>query len=182
MPVPIFWRRATKCMAVVAWTVLLISCGGGEDDPLSPGGSGSDFVTMAVDGGNEGTYAEASGLPSIDCDPRVDWGFSQVILWNDHTNGSGPNGYELFFEIMFPNVDDVGTYTVHGDMLQALFYDGINYSASPLMDTSNGSVTVTRSDTRIEGTYTLTVVDAQGNTKTLAGSFSVENGFSLSCP
>jgi hypothetical protein len=137
-----------------------------------------------MNGGSEAQYMEASGLPSIDCDPRVDWGANQVILWDDFTNGSGPNGYELFFEIMFPAADSVGTYTVHGDYLQALLHhNGVNYTASPLFSTSSGNVDVTRSDSRIVGDYTITVVDADETTSvTVTGHFGVDRGFSLSCP
>ena len=56
---------------------------------------------LSLNGGPQTTYTEASGLPSIDCDPRVDWTFNQVVGWANYTNGSGPNGYDLFFEIMF---------------------------------------------------------------------------------
>jgi hypothetical protein len=139
---------------------------------------------MSMNGASEATYFEASALPSIDCDPRVDWGASQVILWSDFTNGDGPNGYELFFEIMFPVADSVGTYTVHGDFLQAFLHEsGSDYAASPLLTTSSGTVHVTRSDDRIEGDYAITLVDAEETTSvTMTGRFGVDRGFSLSCP
>ena len=63
----------------VATALWLASCSG--DDAVTPGGGGGgggggqggDFVSLSVNGGPENTYTEASGLPSIDCDPRVDW-------------------------------------------------------------------------------------------------------------
>jgi len=77
----------------------------------------------------------------------------------------------------------VGTYTVHGESFQTLFHNGADYSASPIMDTSSGTVVVTRSDTRIEGTFNIVVVDAAETTSlTLTGSFGIQKGFSLSCP
>jgi len=174
----------------VICSMVIGSCGG--DDPpasttgvvLDPGGGpDDDFIVLTVDGGAESTYIEASGLPTIDCEPRVDWGASQVILWDDFTSGSGPNGYALFFEIMFPAVDTVGTYTVQGDFLQALYYSGEYYSAGPFTNGTSGTVQVSRSDTRIEGIYDITVVDsAQTTSVRLNGEFGVDKGFSLSCP
>ena len=165
---------------------VVASCSGGDgSSPTSSGNppSGGDFFTVSVNGGTETVYTEASGLPSIDCDPRVDWAFSQVIGWADFTNGSGPNGYDLFFNIMFPNIDSVGTYTVQGDNLQALVYNGELYTCSPVYPTSAGTVQVTRSDSRIEGTYAITAIDSLGTTSVnFAGTFGVDNGFSLSCP
>lgn len=176
---------------IVAATLLLPACGGDDDNTQVPTGGGGpdpvgangDEITMSVDGAPQQSYVEASGLPDIDCDPRVDWGSNQVVMWHDYTDGAGPNGYELFFDIMFPNNDDVGTYTVQGDYLQALLHlNGMDYSASPILGSSIGSVTVTRSDTRIEGTYTITLVDAgEQNLITVTGSFAVDAGWSLSC-
>ena len=140
-------------------------------------------MTLSVNGGVPTTHTEASGLPSVDCDPRVDWAFDQVVGWANYTDGSGPNGYDLFFEIMFPAVDTVGTYTVQGNALQAMFYNGEFYTASPLRPATSGTVQVTRSDSRIEGTFTITAVDSLGTTSVdFAGSFGVDSGFSLSCP
>ena len=107
---------------------LVTSCGG-SDGPTNPnqpdlpvsGGDG-DTMVLSIDGAPNASYQEASGLPEIDCNPRVDWGFSQVVLWDDFTGGSGPNGYDKFFFIMFPNNDAVGTYTVQGDLLQSMLY------------------------------------------------------------
>jgi hypothetical protein len=167
---------------------MLGSCGndGESQTPINPGGGlgDEDFVRLSIGGAPEVLLTEASGLPSIDCDPRVDWASYQVVLWDDFTSGSGPNGYDLFFELMFPVNDDVGTYTVHGSSMQALLYDnGVNYSASPLIGASNGTVDVTRSDTRIEGTFTFTLTDATGTLSVaVSGSFGVEGGWSLSCP
>jgi hypothetical protein len=42
---------------------------------------------------------------------------------------------------------------------------------------------VTRSDDRIEGTFTITVVDsAQTSSLTLTGRFGVDSGYSTDCP
>jgi hypothetical protein len=172
-------------MALMVSVSLSCGGGGGGSTPTSSDtGKGSDdFLSFSTNGAPAVEYTEASGLPEIDCDPRVDWGAYQVVLWSNHTGGSGPSGYETFFEIMFPNADSVGTYTVHGDYCQAMLYDGAYYSASPLLGTSLGTVQVTRSDTRIEGTFAITVVDAGETTSLdLAGSFAVDKGFSTSCP
>lgn len=168
----------------MAFGLGLCSCGDEEEPsaPVDPGPQGRDFLGVSVDGGTEITYIEASGLPDIDCDPRVDWSASQVILWDDFTDGSGPSGYELNFEVMFPLVDGVGTYTVHGDYIQVFFYNGTSYMASPVLASSNGTVTVTRSDDRIEGTYIVTVVNAdETDSIALSGHFGVGRGFALSC-
>jgi hypothetical protein len=176
---------------IVAAALLLPACGGDDNPPNPTGGGGpdpvganGDEIVISVDGAAQQSFVEASGLPDIDCDPRVDWAANQVILWHDHTGGAGPSGYELFLSIVFPNADSVGTYTVHGDFLQAVLYlNGVNYSASPIVRASSGSVTVTRSDTRIEGPYTLNMVDSSGqDSLTLTGSFAVDAGWSLSCP
>jgi hypothetical protein len=170
---------------VIGIPVVLASCGG--DDPVAPNnvnppGGSDDFITMSVNGGPLTTYIEASGLPNIDCDPRVDWSFNQVVGWANFTNGSGPNGYDLLFDIMFPGADTVGTYTVQGDWIQAVIYDGVSYGAGPGSGLTSGTVQVTRSDTRIEGTYTFTAIDSLGTLVDFAGAFGVEAGFSLSCP
>jgi len=137
---------------------------------------------MSVNGGPATTYAELSGLPSIDCDPRVDWAFSQIVGWSDFTNGTGPNGYELFIDIMFPRADTVGTYTVQGDFIQVLVYNQEFYSASPVYPATSGTVQVTSSDTRIEGTYNVVAADTSGTSLVnFAGTFGVSRGVSLSC-
>jgi hypothetical protein len=176
---------------MIAAAALLPACGDDDGPPPNPTGGGGpdpvgangDEITLSIDGAPERSFVEASGLPDIDCDPRVDWASYQLVMWHDYTDGQGPNGYELFFDIMFPATDDVGTYTVHGESLQALLYsNGVNYSASPILAPSSGTVTVTRSDTSIEGNYTFTLVDATGqNTVTVTGSFAVGGGWSLSC-
>jgi hypothetical protein len=186
------FNRFSKGLVVLALATglaivsAIASCGGDDGTSPStgpPGNPTSDFITMSVDGGGAVTYAEASGLPTIDCNPRVDWASYQVVLWDDFTGGIGPNGYDKFFEVMFPAADTVGTYTVQGDFCQSLYYDGSNYTASPILNTSSGTVQVTRSDTRIEGTFTITVVDAAETTSiNLTGSFGVDRGWSLSCP
>lgn len=179
-----------RCVAC-ALAVVFAACGG-DDAPQAPSGPGGgpsppvtgDVIVVAIDGGPVSTITEASGLPTIDCDPRVDWSSNQVVMWNEFSGGSGPNGYDVFLDIMFAATDTVGTYTVHDDFCQALYYSGgVNYAASPLLPTSDGTVTVTRSDTRIEGTFSLTVVDATGGAPiALSGSFGVDAGFSIVCP
>jgi hypothetical protein len=185
------WSRIPKNLLVfslfIGVAIVLGSCGD-DDGPATPTGvhnpppGSGDFVTMSINGGPASTYTEASGLPAIDCDPRVDWASYQVILWSDFIGGSGPNGYDVLLDIMFPAADTVGTYTVQGDFLQALFYNGGNYMASPAFPTSSGTVEVTRSDTRIEGTFNIMVIDTTAASVTLTGSFGVDGGWSLSCP
>jgi hypothetical protein len=183
---PVF--RVLFVPALLTGSVALFwSCGGGSEGTTGTGGGGgnsnADWITLSVDGAPEVTYTEASGLPAIDCDPRVDWGANQVVFWQNFTAGNGPNGYERFMDVLFPAVDTVGTYTVQGDYCQVLFYNGINFGAGPQWNTSTGTVQVTRSDTRIEGTYTFVVVDVDETTShTLTGSFGIDAGFSLSCP
>jgi len=189
-------KMITRCVSkgfpvlalVAAAMVVVASCGGG--DIGSPGGTikppptgGGDFAMISVNGAPQTVYTEASGLPSIDCDPRVDWAFSQVIGWANFTGGSGPNGYELFFDFMFPAADTVGTYTVQGDNMQAMFYNNEYFMASPIIPTSSGTVQVTRADTRIEGTFTIVAVDSLGTTQvSFDGSFGIDKGISLICP
>jgi len=189
---PVFERIVRLTLAAMVAAIVLPGCGSDDDTPQNPAGGGGpdpvgangDEIVFAMDGDPPRSFVEASGLPDIDCDPRVDWAANQIALWYDFTDGSGPNGYELFLDIIFPNNDDVGTYTVHGDSLQAILYaNGVNYAASPIVGASSGTVTVTRSDERIEGTFTITLVDEGGqNTVTLTGSFAVDGGWSLSCP
>src|SRR5262249_11844669 len=128
---------------------------------------------------------EGSGEPAIACDPRVDWFLYQVVAYSHYTNGAGPNGYDDFFGILFPLMDGVGTYTVHGSNAEAhLLYNGVRYFAMPTVMSSDGSIVVTRSDDRIEGTFAVTVVDAQQLTTSihLTGHFSVHAGYATSCP
>lgn len=185
------FTRFAKPIVVLAVLVIPIVAGSCKSTDLSapknvipPGPTvNDDFLTESRDGGPEVTYIEASGLPAIDCDPRVDWGADQVVIWHTFTGVGTINGYEHFLEIMFPVTDTVGVYTVQGDYLQALLFDGKFYSASPLATGSHGSVQVTRSDTRIEGTYALTVLDsALTDSLQLNGRFGVDHGFSLTCP
>lgn len=181
-----FARRALLLATSMILGSLLVSCGAddsGPSGPQVPVDPNADVLTLKVNDAAPVAYTEASGLPDIDCDPRVDWSAYQVILWDDYTDGAGPSGYERFLDLMFPVDDSVGTYTVHGESMQAYFYDGVDYSASPILASSTGTVTVTRSDTRIEGTFDLTLVDASETSSVqLAGFFSVDRGFSLSCP
>jgi hypothetical protein len=79
----------------------------------------------------------------------------------------------MLFDIMFIN-DAVGIYdiTVPADGLQVAFVNGgVNYMANFVTVGSSGTVNVTRSDTRIEGTFTIIAVDAGSNPITLSGSF-----------
>ncbi|MGH2570764.1 MAG: hypothetical protein ACRDGR_06040 [bacterium] len=163
------------------------SCGGdgGPSTPISPGGQlDPSFVALSIDGGPEITHMEASGMPATACDPRVDWYFYQVLLYENFTNGSGPNGYDFFFGFLFPLADSVGTYTVQGDELEAHFHsNGTRYLAHPNADETDGTVVVTRSDDRIDGTFSVTVVEYQGTTTLpITGRFSVDSGYSASCP
>jgi len=181
------FSRLARFSLVILVVVVVGSCNsedstGPAGTQGTPGAGSGDFVTLERDGGPGQTYTEATGVPVIDCDPRVDWAAKQVVLWHTFTTGLGPNGYDHFFEIMFPNVDTVGTYTVQGDNLQALFYDGTYYSASPIFPGTSGTVQVTRSDTRIEGVFDITVVDTTQASLRLSGSFGVDSGFSLVCP
>ena len=156
--------------------------GGSGNGDGGNGSSGSgDFLKLTVDVEAESTYSEAFD-PDIVCDPRVDWASSQTILWNNHL---GSSNWELIFDIMLLN-DAVGTYDV------TVAADGVNisyilntvqqYYANFSLSNSTGTVIVTRSDTRIEGTFNIVVVDAgNSNPITLAGSFGVEKGNSLSC-
>lgn len=170
--------------------LLLISCGDdvGPGGPLiDPGGQQDpDIVAVSVDGGAETVHKEASGAPAITCDPRVDWFLWQVTCYDNYTNGSGPNGYDFFFGILFPFSDPftVGTYTVQGDGLEVHFNNGTRYLAHPNADSTDGTVVVTRADDRIEGTFTATAIDyeTQTTTITLTGHFSVKAGYSMSCP
>jgi hypothetical protein len=159
--------------------ITFLGCGGGSSD--GSGGSGSgDFVKLSIDSGAENTYTEAFS-PTIVCDPRVDWAFSQIILYDNYL---GSDQWGMIFDIMFIS-DAVGTYdvTVPGDGLNVSFIDGSGtYQANFAAVGSSGTVTVTRSDTRIEGTFTINAVDAGSNTITLSGSFGVDSGVSLSCP
>src|SRR5262245_22942985 len=184
---PRFRFPAIPTLALFLPAVLLLSsCGDGiPNAPLPPGRQQDpDIVALSIDGGAETTYVEASGAPAIACDPRVDWFLYQVVCYSHHTNGSGPNGYDFFFGFLFPLMDGVGTYTVQGDKLEAHFYyNGTRYLAHPNVDTSDGTVTVTRSDDRIDGTFSVTVVEYQGTTTLpLTGHFSVHSGYSTSCP
>jgi hypothetical protein len=171
---------------------LLLSCGGGggtgTPDGTGPDGipTTGDVVILSVDGGANGTYTEAHD-PVIECNPRVDWFSNQVLLFDNYT-GAGPyNGFEMFFDIMFAVTDAVGTYAISADPIQVVLGDstGTTYTANQILDNSSGTVEVTRSDTRIEGTFNVVLVDASGNPgtgPTLTGSFGVDAGASLSCP
>jgi hypothetical protein len=172
--------------AVLILVILFLAsgCGGGggngEGNPDGNGNSGSgDFVRLSVDSGAENTFTEAYSAV-IACEPRVDWASNQVILYDNYTSGGQ---WDMIFDIMFIN-DAVGTYdiTASADGINVVFMNGsVNYSANFATAGSSGTVNVTRSDTRIEGTFTITAVDAGSNSITLSGSFGVESGHSLSC-
>jgi len=88
----------------------------------------------------------------------------------------------MIFDIMFLD-DSVGTYdvTVPADGAQVVYApNGTTYLAN--FAQGSGTVTVTRSDTRIEGTFDVTVDDGGNNPINLSGSFGVDSGNSLSCP
>ena len=185
MNTPRIFKALLVLSLVVVMPIVLASCGGDATGPITGTGNppipNGDFFTMSINGGAQTTYTEASGLPTIDCDPRVDWAFSQVFGLANYT-GSGPNGYNMSFGIVFP-ADTVGTYTVQADNIQALIYNGEFYAASPILPASSGTVQITRADSRIEGTFTITAVDTLGtNPVNFAGSFGIDAGFSLSCP
>ena len=179
-------RKTWIIILLLSLSLLIVSCnGGGSSDgdgglEGSGGLEGNDFVRLSIDGGAENTYIEAFS-PTIVCDPRVDWAFSQVILWDGHLGG---NQWDIIFDIMF--IDDaVGTYDVLNltDPINISFIDsGVPYQANFATAGSSGTVTVTRSDTRIEGTFLINAADASSNTITLSGSFGVDSGNSLSCP
>ena len=91
--------------------VLVLSSCGNDGIPNTPPGPGPvgrdpDFVAISVAGGAETAHTEASGLPAIACDPRVDWFLYQVVLYDNYTNGSGPLGYDFFFAIFFAGLVD----------------------------------------------------------------------------
>jgi hypothetical protein len=166
-------------------SVLVISCGGGggssdgSGSPRSGLGSG-DFVKLSIDGGVENTFTEAFSA-TIVCDPRVDWAFSQVILYDNYLGGGQ---WGKIFDIMFGVSDAVGPYDIAlpTDGLMVVFLDGtVPYVANFAEAASSGTVNVTRSDTRIEGTFTITAVDGSFNPITLSGSFGVDSGIALSC-
>jgi hypothetical protein len=165
--------------------IFLIGCGGGgsgsggNSDGNGTSGSG-DFVMLSIDSGAENTFAEAFSAVIV-CEPRVDWAFNQVVLYNNYL-GNGQWG--MLFDIMFGISDAVGSYDItdQSDGLQVVFMNSnVNYTANFVTAGSSGTVNVTRSDTRIEGTFTITAVDANSNPITLSGSFGVDSGNSLSC-
>jgi hypothetical protein len=157
--------------------------GGGGNDGENSDGNGSsgsgDFVRLSIDSSAENTYTEAFSA-AIVCEPRVDWASNQVILYDNYI---GAGQWDMIFDIMFIS-DAVGTYdiTAQADAIQAVFMNGsVNYIANFVTVGSSGTVNVTRSDTRIEGTFTITAVDADSNPITLSGSFGVDSGNSLNC-
>ncbi len=177
-------RQSWMIVLLLSLSVLIISLGGwgGGSSGGSGGSGGGDFVKLSIDSGAENTYTEAFS-PTIVCDPRVDWSFNQVILYDNYI-GPDPDDWGMIFDIMLLS-DAVGTYdvTVPGDGLVVVLIDSSGtYQASFGIAGSSGTVTVTRSDTRIEGTFTINAVDAGSNTITLSGSFGVDSGISLSCP
>jgi hypothetical protein len=164
--------------------LVLGSCGG-DDGPSFPIPPPRDpdpsYFVLSIDGGPEITYTEVSG--STACDPRVDWYLYQVHVYQNFTGGSELNGYNFFFGFLFPFADSVGTYTVQGDEIEAHYWPNrtTRYLAHPNVDTTDGTVVVTRSDDRIEGTFNVMAVEYQGTTMIpITGRFSVENGWS--CP
>lgn len=174
----------TSAATILMVLFLASGCGGGggndggNSDGNGNSGSG-DFVRLSIDSGTENTYTEAFSADVV-CDPRVDWAFKQVVLYDSY---SGAGQWDMFFDIMFLS-DDVGTYdiTAQTDGIQVVFTNGsVNYTANFIKTGSSGTVNVTRSDTRIEGTFTVTAVDTGSNPITLSGSFGVDSGNSLDC-
>ena len=174
--------KSTVTILVILF--LASGCGGGggngEGNSDGNGNSGSgDFVKLSIDSGAENTFSEAYSAVIV-CEPRVDWASNQVILYDNYI---GSEQWDMIFDIMFLN-DAVGSYdiTASADGIQAIFMNGgVNYTANFATVGSSGTVNVTRSDERIEGTFTITAVDAGSNPITLSGSFGVESGNSLSC-
>lgn len=183
------YRRLRSVVLIVTLLFLsfaVVSCGGssegdGGNGGNGGGGGGGDFVTLSIDGGTEDTYTEAHDS-AIECDPRVDWASSQIILYNNYL---GSSDWEFVFDIMLIN-DEVGTYDV------ATPADGVNvvyildeltqYYANFSLSNSSGTITITRADSRIEGTFDVVVVDSDdGNPISLSGSFGVDSGNTLSC-
>jgi hypothetical protein len=174
--------RYLKVLAVfVVMTFLTVACGGGGDNSDGNGNSGSgDFVKLSINSSTENTYTEAYSAEIV-CEPRVDWAFNQVILYDNYI---GTGQWDMLFDIMFGISDAVGIYDItdREDAIQAIFMNNnVNYTANFVTVGSSGTVNVTRSDTRIEGTFTITAVDIDSNPITLSGSFGVDNGNSLSC-
>lgn len=174
--------RPIRVLALIVGVfIIAIGCGDDGVDSDGNGSSGSgDFVKLSIDSGVENTFTEAFSADIV-CDPRVDWAFNQVQLFANYIGGGQ---WEMLFDIMFIT-DSVGTYdiTVPADGVQVAFMSGgVNYMANFATVSSSGTVNVTRSDTRIEGAFTVTAVDAGSNPITLSGSFGVDSGNSLSCP
>ena len=184
---PFRFPATPTVFSLLLGALLAVSSCGGDSGPATPTPPDPrlpdpDTFTLSVAGGPETTYTEGSGT-TIDCDPRIDWYFSQVHLYANYTNGSGPNGYDYYFGILFPFRDGVGTYTVHDDSLYVSFQPGPRYIATPLVPTADGTVVVTRSDDRIEGTFNMTLVEypQQSTTTTVTGRFNIDSGYS-NCP
>jgi hypothetical protein len=176
-------RQKWMVVALLLLPIFLISCGGGGGGGGGGGdngdGGGSDFYKLSVGGGGETTYTEAHD-PDIVCDPRVDWASNQIILYDNYLGGSN---WELIFDIMLFD-DSVGTYDVQvaGEAFVSYIPNSTPYTTNPNFSNSSGTITVTRSDSRIEGTFDVVVVDAgDSNPIAVTGSFGVESGNSLSC-
>jgi len=159
---------------------LLISCSGSLDNTSE--NENRDMIRLDKNGVIS-EYFELSGLPQIDCDPRIDWSYKQIIAYIGFSGSGQLQGYEKLFHIMFPNIDDVGSYTVHGDSLQSTFIDGaVTFIASPLYSGSSGLVIVTESGDNISGTFEITLVTSdQSQSVNLSGQFQIAKGNSLSC-
>lgn len=182
--------KTIRILAAMALSLVmafgLFACGGGggggdaASDGGTPSGGTGDFYKIAINDGTEVTYDEKSGLPAIDCDPRVDWFSNNVILYNNFSGGT----YDTVFDILFID-DSVGTYdiTVPADGVVGVYTTGgLAYQASFGYSNSSGMVEVTRSDTRIEGSFIINTVDGSNNPgPKLAGSFGVDSGVNLSC-
>jgi len=164
--------------------LLIVACGGGGGGG-SVGGNGSgggDFLKLAVDSGGETTYTETYDAATV-CDPRVDWVGTPQIMLLSNFNGSQ---WSEQLVINFDLTDAVGVYDVNAGEVMALYTaGGVTKAAWDLSTYSNssGTVTVTQSDSRIKGSFTLVVVDnTNSNPTTLTGSFDVEDGITVCQP
>ena len=119
--------------SILLTLMLLAGCGGGGsgggENSDGNGGSGSgDFVKLSIDSGAENTFTEAFSAVIV-CEPRVDWAFNQVILYNNYI---GTGQWNTIFDIMFGISDAVGIYDItdQADALQVVFMNGsVNYTA-----------------------------------------------------
>jgi len=183
------WSNPARGLAVAATVAGLLTACGGSTHGEAPGTPppAADWLELSVNGGPALRYVEASGLlgaPAVACDPRIDWAAKQVVLLDEYVGGAG-TGWRTWLGLMFPSVDAVGTYTVATELMQAFYDTGAgSFQAIPLPGTlSSGSATVTRSDTRIVGSFAFQLVDGSNRLgPTIRGQFDVKAGVATSCP